>query len=229
MQRPFKRREGNKIMAKLPDHSDRNHGGGPRTPEGKARSSMNSLRHGFTGKTVVLPTEDPAQFEELIRDYTRDLKPVTSLETDLVHELAACRWRLQRLWSVESWAFEVTIARRRKDVDNEFKNCDDSMRTALAFMALAEDSKALPLLIRYETRLTRRYDQVLKEIKALQDQRKKDQDPPPPKPCETNSLKPVLLLKPVPPRDQINPHPPSGPSVPPSGGETGQPRPGKKP
>ena len=35
---------------------------GPRTEEGKAASSLNSLKHGLTAKTVVLPGEDPAEY-----------------------------------------------------------------------------------------------------------------------------------------------------------------------
>ena len=34
---------------------------GPRTEQGKAISSFNSLRHGLTAMTVLLPGEDPAQ------------------------------------------------------------------------------------------------------------------------------------------------------------------------
>jgi hypothetical protein len=38
---------------------------GPATPEGKARSSLNSVRHGLCGRTFfLLPDEDPAEFHE---------------------------------------------------------------------------------------------------------------------------------------------------------------------
>lgn len=33
---------------------------GPTSPEGKARSSLNALKTGLTGRTVLLPTEDAA-------------------------------------------------------------------------------------------------------------------------------------------------------------------------
>jgi hypothetical protein len=39
---------------------------GPKTPEGKARSSQNALKHGFrVQKHVVLPGEDAAAFQPL--------------------------------------------------------------------------------------------------------------------------------------------------------------------
>ena len=36
---------------------------GPRTADGRARVASNALKHGFTGKQVVLPGEDPAEFD----------------------------------------------------------------------------------------------------------------------------------------------------------------------
>jgi len=181
--------------------NQKKHGGGPKTVEGKQRSSMNSLRHGFTGKTVVLPTEDPVQFEELIDDYTADFKPGTKVELDIVYELAVCRWRLQRLWNIESYAFELTMSRKRDEVDAEFPKCTDSLRTALAFMSMADgNNKSLALLLRYETRLTRRFTQLLKDLKALQSQRKAAEPAAEPAPApnvyQTNSKGPTLVPPP---------------------------------
>lgn len=36
---------------------------GPRTPEGKARSAQNALKHGLLSRQIVLQDEDPAQFQ----------------------------------------------------------------------------------------------------------------------------------------------------------------------
>src|SRR5689334_5226467 len=87
---------------------EKQHGGGPKTPEGKARSAMNATRHGLTGKSVVLSTEDPEKFEELLKDYMAVYAPANPVELDLVHELAVSRWRLQRIWGMESCMFEIT-------------------------------------------------------------------------------------------------------------------------
>jgi len=185
--------EGQKVS------NQKKHGGGPKTVEGKQRSSMNSLRHGFTGKTVVLPTEDPVQFEELIDDYTADFKPGTKVELDIVYELAVCRWRLQRLWNIESYAFELTMSRKRDEVDAEFPKCPDSLRTALAFISMAEETKSLSLFLRYETRLTRRFNEIFKILQAIQRERAKRDPVPPVKPvqppCQTNSPGPILVPK----------------------------------
>ena len=200
--------EGQKVSKRKLPVAAPQHGGGPKTPEGKQRSAMNSVRHGLTGKTVVLPNEDPAQFQELVDDYFADFAPVSAIEIDLVHELAVCRWRLQRIWKIETYAFELTLERKRPDVDAEFSGCSTGMRTALAFLSMADESKALSLLLRYETRLTRRFNEILKALQAMQKERAKRDAAPPVKPiqppCQTNSPGPILVPKPSPPE----PNPP---------------------
>ena len=132
------------------------HATGPKTPEGKARSAMNAVRHGLTGATVVLPGEDRKQFDELLENYIHDLRPATSLEMDLVHEIAVCRWRIQRTWAMESNMYEITADRSKAAVASEYKQITDDYRMALAFMKMADEGRAIGLLHRYETRLTRR-------------------------------------------------------------------------
>ena len=162
-------------MSELLDKSKK-HPGGPKTPEGKHRSSLNSMRHGLTSSTIVLPAEDSTKFDELLADYTGLYAPETKLELDLVHELAALRWRLQRIWNIETTVIDVAVKRKAAQVDQEFTNPAPNLRVALAFMDLAENTRTLSLLNRYETRLTRRFHQVLAEIEHLQTARNAEEE-----------------------------------------------------
>jgi hypothetical protein len=81
---------------------------GPRTDAGKAVSSMNSLKHGLTAKTVVLPGENKADFDALHQQLLDEHAPVGALETELVAEIAACLWRLQRARRYESKVLETS-------------------------------------------------------------------------------------------------------------------------
>ena len=49
---------------------------GPKTVSGKARASLNSLKHGERAKVVVpvLPQEDPRELAEKIRRWVEDLR-----------------------------------------------------------------------------------------------------------------------------------------------------------
>ena len=67
---------------------------GPRTPEGKARSAMNALRHGLRARCfALLPEEDPAEWAEHLADLRAGLGPVDAAEEKLVTALAVAMWK----------------------------------------------------------------------------------------------------------------------------------------
>jgi len=70
---------------------------GPRTIEGKARSSRNALTHGLTAQEIVIPGEDLAAYQSFEQQLVDDLHPNGSCELDLVERLAATFWRLRRI------------------------------------------------------------------------------------------------------------------------------------
>src|SRR6476660_8399356 len=75
---------------------------GPKTEAGKAVSAGNALRHGLTAHQVVLAGEDPAEFEALREDLTREIAPITAMEALLVDRLAQLFWRLRRVAKFEA-------------------------------------------------------------------------------------------------------------------------------
>jgi len=81
---------------------------GPRTDAGKAVSSMNSLKHGLTSRRAVLPGEDQAEFDRLHNQLLSDHVPVGALETEIVAEIAASLWRLQRARRYEATLLETS-------------------------------------------------------------------------------------------------------------------------
>ena len=91
---------------------------GPRTAEGKARSSRNALKHGIFAQEVVIRdgdgAEDPKQFEALLERLWDEFQPVGGLEETLVERIAISHWRLRR-----AQRFEVGAIRARLDECNE--------------------------------------------------------------------------------------------------------------
>ncbi len=75
---------------------------GPRTAEGKARARMNALTHGLRAEQVVLPTEDPKEFEAHLGRWMADWKPPTETRRFLVERVAVASWRLERCVRVET-------------------------------------------------------------------------------------------------------------------------------
>ena len=56
------------------------HSTGPRTPAGKAASTRNSTRHGFRSQSVLLPGDDPAEYEALLVELREHFDPTDLTE-----------------------------------------------------------------------------------------------------------------------------------------------------
>jgi hypothetical protein len=109
---------------------------GPRTDEGKQRSSKNSLKHGLTAKTVLIPGEDPADYQAFAAAYQLDLDPQNAVECALVQEVIDLQWRLLRISRLE----------------------------ARILSADSPDFKALNTISAHASRLKRQYSTTFKEI-----------------------------------------------------------------
>jgi hypothetical protein len=85
---------------------------GPRTPEGKAASRGNAVKHGALSRVVVAESEDAGAFEALHAGLQDQFKPATAIEEQLVDKLAMAFWRNRRLAKAE----KVIIDARRADL-----------------------------------------------------------------------------------------------------------------
>jgi len=166
---------------------------GPTTPEGKARSSQNAVKHGLTATFKLLPGESEQDFEHLLQAHRTQHQPATALEEELVRNLAVARWRLARVAALETNLFENEISRSQEKIDDEFVEIDDMGRLAFAFQKLADNSQSLSLLIRYENSLTRTCDRAFKHLLAVQKLRNEPKpEPQEPEPTVSISTGPVI-------------------------------------
>jgi hypothetical protein len=72
------------------------HSTGPKTPDGKAASSRNSLRHGLASGQLLIPGETPEEFEALYQIFADEYLPATTHETVLVQEITKYKWLADR-------------------------------------------------------------------------------------------------------------------------------------
>lgn len=77
---------------------------GPRTPEGKARSSRNALKHGILSRELTQEGESAEELVDLIEALRADLRPEGAVESALIHRIADCIWRLLRC---HEWEFDL--------------------------------------------------------------------------------------------------------------------------
>jgi hypothetical protein len=80
---------------------------GPRTDEGKHRSSRNAVRHGLTAETVIGSFEDAEDYKAFEAVITADYDAQSAVERELVLRLASLLWRLRRATTIEAGLFEI--------------------------------------------------------------------------------------------------------------------------
>jgi hypothetical protein len=78
---------------------------GPKTPQGRAVSKMNALKHGLLAQTVVVRghklKESTNEFKKLCQEFYIDLAPVGPQEEMLVNQIVTATWRLHRARTAE--------------------------------------------------------------------------------------------------------------------------------
>ena len=142
---------------------------GPITPEGREKSSRNSLKHGYTAVNIyLLDCDDPDEFQKMEDDYAATYQPASRVEQDLVDEMVASSWRLNRIRMIETVLLNTEVYRRPRQKDPSLS----SIELADAFRALADDSNALALVLRYQTRLQRTHERCFLILRDVQRERK---------------------------------------------------------
>ena len=152
---------------------------GPVTAEGRARSDMAPVTHGLTARQVLLENESEADFLTLHDLYMLHFQPRNPYEKDLVEQLIAARWRLDRTWAYETALLEVEVGRCEPDIEEEFDRCSDTTRNALALRSLYEESPVLAGLSRYEVRFRRICDKISKRLESRRANQKTNEEPSP--------------------------------------------------
>jgi hypothetical protein len=128
---------------------------GPKTPEGKARSAQNALKHGLRAqKYVVLPDEDIGEFAALEAALIEELAPVGALQGILVGRIARAAWRLERAERIEVELF----AERR------YGNAGPG----LALIRDGNGTRSFDTLLRYRGAAQAELMRALRTLKALQ-------------------------------------------------------------
>jgi len=167
---------------------------GPTSPEGKEKSSRNSLQHGCTAShTIILACEDPKDFERMVEKYDTMYKPVTLEEQDLVAEMISARWRIRRATGIETNLIDCEMVTEEPKLKLKFAEVDCGMVLASAFRSLADESHSMTLLTRYESRLRRIHKQAHAMLLRLRQERPSEPAPlePPPAPAPTPDLAPA--------------------------------------
>ncbi len=128
---------------------------GPKTPEGKARSAQNALKHGLRAqKHVVLPGEDAAAFHALEAALIEELAPEGALQSVLAQRVVCAAWRLERAERLEAELFAHNHLAGRS--------------LGLALIRDCNGGRSFDTLLRYRGGTLAELWRALRTLKALQ-------------------------------------------------------------
>jgi len=122
------------------------HSTGPRTEAGKAVSARNATKHGLASGQLIVPGENPTEFESLLNNLLQEHHPASPSEELLVGEIAQSWWLTQRAIRLQNECFTL----------------DGGV-----------DEKRLSLLLRYQTTHQRAFHKALNTLGRLQKERRK--------------------------------------------------------
>jgi hypothetical protein len=146
---------------------------GPRTEAGKQRSSLNALRHGLTGQTIVLPTEDQSAYQRHSQSFLDECQPKGAIETQLVQSLIDSSWRMNRAAAVETNLLSLGIT----EMEDRFHANHPEAEAALAMaMAFREHTRAFAQISIYGQRLARQFERTLAQLRQIQADRRKAEE-----------------------------------------------------
>ncbi len=152
---------------------------GPISETGKKHSSINAVRHGLTGQTVLLPQDDRHAYNKFTQEIITSLQAQTSIEIHLAQTIADSYWRINRIKAIEDGVLHLSInnlVAGFEDAQTEDPDLHNALAIARAFQ---DNSRAFANLSIYEQRLNRAIKQATQQLNEAIAMRKTEPQPEP--------------------------------------------------
>ena len=137
---------------------------GPKTGEGKITASHNALKTGLTGRTVVLPSDDIAAYQQHAASAFAHWNPETDREKTLVQSIADTDWRLLRIPALESGIYALGRLQFAELFPDQPETIRATLLDAHIFQTWRRDLTNLSL---QESRLRRQREKDAAELAGL--------------------------------------------------------------
>ena len=135
---------------------------GPRSAEGKASSSRNSVKFGLTAKAAIIPGEDPAELEDLTAQYLEEFDPAGPIEQHFVQNLVRAVWMQRRCDRIEAAYLNARVAAMPEGTEHAL---------GAALIADAAQGDVLYKIFRRRQAAEREWTRALDSLTRIQAQR----------------------------------------------------------
>ena len=141
---------------------------GPKSEEGKKRSSLNAMKTGLTGRTILMPGDDAKAYQDHVCRFIDEFALASAREEELVQSLADTRWRLLRIPALEANVYALGQLEFAEKFSVEAGAVSVGLIQAHTFLAYQKQFNNLAI---QEARLCRPFEKEMAELKQLQAER----------------------------------------------------------
>ena len=136
---------------------------GPKTADGKRRTSLNALKHGRLSKDLVISGEDEKDYKKLMDGLLDSHQPINTTEIILVEKMAIALWKMKRLHRIETARINASMVSNVSRPLYGVRNLDPDQ------FAMAVNVEQL---MKYQSLLEGQYYRALNTLLNLQEARK---------------------------------------------------------
>jgi hypothetical protein len=140
----------------------------PAMPKPRDGRALSAYRHGLTGQIHIFTPADQVAYDKHCQGYHQSLAPQGHVETDLVQSIADDRWRLKRAAALEAAIFAEGIT-LPDEVVSGHPEIDSALAHGRVWLAKGGN---LQLLSLYESRIQRRFERNMAQLRQFQAERK---------------------------------------------------------
>src|SRR5262249_50505137 len=130
---------------------------GPRTPEGKARSSRNAVKHGAYARSLPLTPEDRAAIRAALAAYRAELRTAGPLHRALPPQIA---FQL----ALAEWGARIQLRAQTRLLTESIHDLQQAGHPAPDVQATVQNLSALNYLSRLEARFHRLQSRALNDL-----------------------------------------------------------------
>lgn len=142
---------------------------GPKTPEGKRRSSLNAVRHSITGQIVCKTAEELEHFNRHCAAVNAEWLPQGPTEEFLTQSIAENMLRLNRARAIENGIFASGFRTLVEAIESGHPEVDTALAQSETFIA---QCKVIATLAGYEQKIRRALEKDTAALETRQANRK---------------------------------------------------------
>ena len=147
---------------------------GPKTTEGKEKSSQNAVKHGFFACHDVIRTENQVDYDMFRGEMLEEFNPIGPMQYRLADRIVSLSWRLKRAEQIHNHTIEYLLAEDDSYISNPvliWAFDPHDLDPDLALGRIVEKdfayARVLDRIMMYERRIENSLYKTIKELKNL--------------------------------------------------------------